>query len=49
MRAKENPTNLLSCRMLSEVLANNELWLYGPDSLKNGNKVQVNDTVRLSE
>ena len=35
--------------MLSEVLVINELWLYGPDSLKNGNKVQVNDAVRLSE
>ena len=35
--------------MLSEVLTNNELWLYGPDSLKNGNKAQVNGTVRLSE
>ena len=35
--------------MLIGVLASSELWLHGPESLKNENELQVNELDRLSE
>ena len=48
VRTKENPTDLLSRRMLIEDLAMSDLWWYGPENLRNGNEALIKTDIERS-